>query len=206
LPELNEYATKNLTLFQSICSQQPLQFSSSLSSSSIITTNDSSPSSSFNQSNHHYEISSINLLEWTNSTDPRHKLETVLSKAKDSFECLDMKWWTQIETDIQNILNEGNNQHMKEIEGLTKRLSDLNIFLEACKKSLNSEKEICDSFKTNLNRATTLKDPSILHDLCVGHEGALKLLSQNHLKIVDITKRVCKAKYELTKVINSRLK
>ncbi len=104
--------------------QQPLPFSSSLSSTSIITTNDSSPSYSFNQSNHH-EISSINLLE--GATDSRHKLETVI--LKDSFECLDMKWWTQIETDIQNILNEGNNQHMKEIEGLSKRLSDLNTFL-----------------------------------------------------------------------------
>ena len=206
MPELNEYATKNLTLFQSIYS---LPFSSSTSSSSIVTANESSggndelPSASPSSS---FQDLSINLLEWTNLTDPRHKLETVLLKAKESFEYLDTKWWTQIETDIQNILNEGNNQHMKEIEGLTKRLSDLNSLLEACKQSLNSEKELCDSLKGNLNGAKTLKDPSILHDLCVGHEGTLKLLSKNHLTIVDITKRVCKAKFELTKVINSRLK
>lgn len=181
MPELNEYAAKNLTLFQSICTQSNIQsivsiqqqqqqhqpFSSPSSSSSILTTNEignenhhpitSSPSSTTLSSSYNNIASpnstqplldmsqlTINLLDWTNLTDPRHKLETVLLKAKESFDYLDMKWWTQIENEITNIINEGNNKQMREIEGLAKRLSDLNSLLETCKLCLSREKEICD--------------------------------------------------------------
>ena len=170
MPELNEYAAKNLTLFQSICNSQsttvlptppppPPHFSSS-TTSSIFTQNEattipftSSPctstSSCLNQlaspnSTQNFDTFKINLLDWTNLTDPRHKLETVLEKAKESFLHLDTSWWNEIESEVKYLISEGNNKQMKEIEGLTKRLSDLNTLLESSRQCLNREKEICD--------------------------------------------------------------
>jgi hypothetical protein len=121
---------------------QQTPFTSSPSSTISSYNNLASP----NSTQIHETSSTINLLDWTNLTDPRHKLETVLLKAKESFDYLDVNWWTQIENEFNKLISDGNNKQMKEIEGLTKRLSDLNSLLDTCKTCLSRQREISEVF------------------------------------------------------------
>ena len=61
------------------------------------------------------------------------------------------------------------------------------------------------SITQNLGRATSLKDESILIDLCKGHERQLDVFKVNHNKMIEITNKISRAKLELIRVIHSRL-
>jgi hypothetical protein len=59
--------------------------------------------------------------------------------------------------------------------------------------------------KANFDRASSLRDESILQDLCKGHQGQLEIFKNNHSNIIEISTRISKAKSELVRVIHSRL-
>ena len=56
-----------------------------------------------------------------------------------------------------------------------------------------------------MDRATSLKDQSILHDLCKGHARQLEVFHSNHAQMIEITNKMRKAKLELIRVVHSRL-
>jgi hypothetical protein len=56
-----------------------------------------------------------------------------------------------------------------------------------------------------LERAASLKDESILQDLCKGHERQLEIFKSNHANMIEIANKISRAKLELIRVIHSRL-
>ena len=148
------------------------------------------------------------LLDWIKSTDPQNKLNHVVEETKEMLDKFNTSLkWRELQANIEKILTQIDaSGEMREIPGLTKRLQDLNHFLEDCDKLLASQAEIQESFSQNLDRVTKLKkDESILNDLCKGHERQLDLFKTNHSKIIEITNKISKAKLELIRVIHSRL-
>lgn len=146
------------------------------------------------------------LLDWSNSTDPRHKLDTVIDNAKECILQIDDNWWSNIEKQVNDILIESDNKQYKDIEGLTNRLYDLNVLLNESKSLLNKQAEFRDCFKANCSRANNLRDDSVLRDLCIGHGEQLKNMKENHIKMIEITKKIYKAKCELIRVVHIRLR
>jgi len=149
----------------------------------------------------------LTLLDWIKSTDPQNKLSTVIDETREMLHHFDNNFnWELLQTKINKLVDQiENNAQMREIEGLTKRLQDLNNFLEMSKKFLAGQQDIVESFNANYERAAKLKDDSILKDLCAGHEMQLEVFKSNHDQMIEITRKISKAKLELIRVVHSRL-
>ncbi|CAF0759074.1 unnamed protein product [Brachionus calyciflorus] len=149
----------------------------------------------------------LTLLDWIKSTDPNNKLDTVVDQTKKILDDVENKLkWNELSQKINDVLNQiENNSQLKEIEGLAKRLEDLKTFLDESNRLLLSQNEITDSLKSNFERAASLKEESVLKDLCKAHVTQLEFFKQNHFKIFEIAYKINKAKLELIKVIHSRL-
>lgn len=177
----------------------------SAGSSSGSSSNESSPSKITTTDEE------MNLLDWIKSTDPQNNLSNVIDEAKDILENFEAKFkWSDLESKIDKLMNQvENNNQMREIEGLAKRLDDLKGFLNQSAKFLTNQNEIADSLKVNMDRVLSLKDhyerESILKDLCQGHERQLETFKNNHANIIEIAMKICRAKLELIRVIHSRL-
>lgn len=152
--------------------------------------------------------SSLSLLDWIKSFDPQHQLDNVIVETREMLASFDKNFkWPELLVNKTNLINKiENSKQMREIEGLTQRLHDLNELLEKAKNLLAGQKDITDGFMANQKRAASLKDESILYDLCLGHERQLETFKTNHSNLIEITRKVSKAKLELIKVIHSRLK
>lgn len=148
---------------------------------------------------------STTLLEWIKSTDPQNKLNAVIDETKEMLTSFDSNFkWKDLRTKINKLIHEFEaNPQMKEIEVLTKRLHDLNKFLDKSKTYLAQQLDISNSFGANQERE---KDESILQDLCKGHQKQLEIFKVNHSNMIEITRKISKAKLELIRVIHSRLK
>jgi hypothetical protein len=184
LPQISQNALANSKLFTSVSSNKLTQQTEAIVNEQINT-----------------------LLDWSNLTDPRHKLETVIDNAKECILQIDNNWWSNIEKQVNEILIESDNKQYKDIDGLTNRLYDLNVLLSESKNLLSKQAELRDCFKANCSKASNLRvDESVLNDLCAGHSEQLKTMRENHIKMIEITKRVFKAKCELIRVVHVRLK
>jgi hypothetical protein len=190
---------------QSISNLQ--SFSNNINNSSTIPPKNKRDDSPSNLKVNSTLNTNITLLDWIKSTDPQNKLNNVVEETKEMLEKFSTNLkWNDLQMNIAKLLNQiDSNSEMREIHGLTKRLQDLNAFLEESDKLLASQAEIQDSFSQNLERATKLKDQSILQDLCRGHEKQLELFKSNHFKMIEITNKISKAKLELIRVIHFRL-
>ncbi len=149
----------------------------------------------------------LTLLDWIKSTDPQNKLSTVIDETREMLSYFDNNFnWDLLQSKINKLVDQiENNSQMREIEGLTKRLQDLNNFLEMSKKFLAGQQDIVESFNANYERAAKLKDDSVLQDLCAGHERQLEVFKSNHEQMIEITRKISKAKLELIRVVHSRL-
>ena len=172
-----------------------------------LKSENNSPSSYNLTVNSTQSSNNFSLLDWIKSTDPKNKLNHVIEATKEMLEKFNSNLkWRDLHANIEKILSQiDSNSEMREIHGLTKRLQDLNQFLEESDKLLASQAEIQECFTQNLERATKLKDESILKDLCKGHERQLDLFKSNHSKMIEITNKISKAKLELIRVIHFRL-
>nr|AWV66677.1 RB1-inducible coiled-coil protein 1 [Brachionus koreanus] len=149
----------------------------------------------------------ISLLDWIKSTDNKNRLEIVVEETRDIFENFEKNQrWHDLSNEINEMLTQvEENSQFKEIEGLTKRLEDLKNLLEESNRLLLGQNEITETFRANYERATSLKDESVLKDLCKAHVAQLEIFKNNHSKMVEIATKINKAKLELIKVIHSRL-
>lgn len=190
---------------QSISNLQ--SFSNNSNNGNILSAKNERDESPSNLNCDSTQNTNITLLDWIKSTDPQNKLNNVVEETKDMLEKFNSNLkWNDLQANIAKLLNQiDSNSEMREIHGLTKRLQDLNSFLEESDKLLASQAEIQDSFSQNLERATKLKEQSILQDLCRGHEKQLELFKSNHFKMIEITNKISKAKLELIRVIHFRL-
>ena len=184
---------------QSINNLQDLQLQDHIETTTTTIANNTAD---LNTSN-----ANVTLLDWIKTTDTQNKLSNVIDETREMLKTLESNFkWTEIDAKVNNLLTQiDSNPQMREIEGLTKRLQDLNSFLEMSGKLLSAQNEIRESFSANLKQATKLNDESILQDLCKGHERQLELFAQNHSQMIEITSKMSKAKLELIRVIHSRL-
>lgn len=74
------------------------------------------------------------------------------------------------------------------------------------RKMVQDQKELSTAFQQNQTRANNLGDASILPDLCMSHSSHLTVMLQNHNNLLDIEKRIMKAKDELGENLIKRLK
>lgn len=100
----------------------------------------------------------------------------------------------------------GQQENIREVRGLTQRLEQLDELMDSGKKTVQEQKELSTAFQQNQSRASNLGDPSILPDLCMSHSSHLTVMLANHNKLLDIEKRIMKAKEELGDNLIKRLK
>lgn len=88
----------------------------------------------------------LTLLEWIKSTDPQNKLNSVIDETREMLSHFDNNFkWENLESKIHVLVDQiENNPQMREIEGLTKRLQDLNNFLEMSQKFLTGQNDIVE--------------------------------------------------------------
>lgn len=96
--------------------------------------------------------------------------------------------------------------NVREVRGLTERLQQLDELMRNAKEIVQEQKELSTAFAQNQVRASNLGDASILPDLCMSHSNHLKVMLNNHNKLLDIKKRFMKAKEELADNLSVRLK
>ena len=75
------------------------------------------------------------------------------------------------------------NHEMKEVSGLDDRIHMLKQQLNDAASLEKEVLEISQGFQQNKMRAQSLRDASVLPDLCAGHERQLKMLVQNHTQL-----------------------
>jgi hypothetical protein len=146
---------------QSIANLQSPRLTTTASVNSRSTSEQQQQVSAFKQSNEHLsclpeasltenELASsshtTSLLDWIKSTDPTNKLNCVIDETKEMFNSFEStSKWRDLKAKICKTLAQiEQNPQIKEIEGLTKRLHDLNNFLEASNKLLSAQNDIVD--------------------------------------------------------------
>ena len=85
------------------------------------------------------------------------------------------------------------NVQMKEIRGLGDRLSGLEQLLLEAKRLVQEQQKLAAAFVQNQQRASGLRDVSILPDLCASHRQQLLVMQKNHQQIISICNRSGKA-------------
>ena len=95
--------------------------------------------------------SCLTLLEWIKSTDPQNRLNNVIEETREMLTHFDTNFrWGILQEKINKLVEQIENPQMREIEGLTKRLQDLNNFLEDSKKFLAGQSDIVEvKFQTD---------------------------------------------------------
>ena len=78
---------------------------------------------------------------------------------------------------------------MKEIRGLGDRLSGLEQLLLEAKRLVQEQQKLAAAFVQNQQRASGLRDVSILPDLCASHRQQLLVMQKNHQQIISICNR-----------------
>ncbi|CAB4065027.1 RB1CC1 [Lepeophtheirus salmonis] len=134
---------------------------------------------------------SVSLLEWISERGSNQ---------------LDEEQMNKIITNAQGAIEGSKNTSMKEIRGVGDRLSQLEQLLHEAKKVVQEQSDLANAFVQNQQRASNLKDSSILPNLCDSHRQQLIVMSKNYESVVSIRKRCANAKGELSVNLHSRLK
>ncbi|XP_075678502.1 autophagy-related 17 [Dermatophagoides pteronyssinus] len=146
----------------------------------------------------------LSLLDWIQQKD-NHNILDELFCMEELNDYNDEKL-ENLRTDISNVLGECNNMDMKEIKGLTQRLSALEQFIRTAKKNFEKQGILTEGFKQNQSRISDLQDPTILPDLCQNHSEQLQTMLNNHLELIDLEHKFRDAKFELSRNLNQRLR
>ncbi|KAH9515961.1 Autophagy- protein 11 [Dermatophagoides farinae] len=146
----------------------------------------------------------ISLLDWILQKDSHNVLDVLF--CMEELNEYDEEKLGNLRSDVNSVLSECNNSDMKEIKGLTQRLSALEQFIRAAKKNYEKQGILTKGFKQNQSRISDLKDPSILPDLCQNHSEQLQTMLNNHLELIDLEHKFRDAKLELSRNLNQRLR
>ena len=148
----------------------------------------------------------ISLLEWINSKGSSQSLEQVAEGCYRSLQTLDEDLLTELKGKVSTAIEGAQNGQMKEIRGLGDRLSGLEQLLLEAKRLVQEQQKLAAAFVQNQQRASGLRDVSILPDLCASHRQQLLVMQKNHTQIISICNRTAKAKNELSANLHHRMK
>ncbi|XP_040569590.1 uncharacterized protein Atg17 isoform X2 [Lepeophtheirus salmonis] len=149
---------------------------------------------------------SVSLLEWISERGSNQSLWQVADSCYRILTQMDEEQMNKIITNAQGAIEGSKNTSMKEIRGVGDRLSQLEQLLHEAKKVVQEQSDLANAFVQNQQRASNLKDSSILPNLCDSHRQQLIVMSKNYESVVSIRKRCANAKGELSVNLHSRLK
>ena len=121
-----------------------------------------------------------------------------------SLQKLDAELLEELQTKVSGAIEGAQNHQMKEIRGLGDRLAGLEQLLLEAKRLVQEQQELAAAFVHNQQRASGLRDVSILPDLCASHRQQLLVMRKNHQSIISICGRTAKAKNELSANLHHR--
>ncbi|XP_060518721.1 RB1-inducible coiled-coil protein 1 isoform X2 [Cylas formicarius] len=147
----------------------------------------------------------LSLYDWISSSDSKSSLDEIYEMCKAHLFKFETEIMPTLEKQITETLNLAEKPERKEIEGLGKRLYDLEELLRRIKKYVEHQSDMAQSFQQNQNRASHLKDLSILPDLCATHLKQLDYIKDYHKKLIDERNRIVRAKCELSKSLCGRI-
>ena len=146
------------------------------------------------------------LLAWINSKGTNQSLEQVADSCYRALDTLDTGKLEELNAHVQSCLDESGSVQRKEIAGLSDRLQGLELLLHEAKGYVQEQTDLAQAFVQNQQRASGLRDASILPDLCASHRQQLLVMKSNHGHVVSIRKRCAKAKGELSLNLHARMK
>lgn len=146
------------------------------------------------------------LLEWIAAKDPHSSLQQVADNCRRGLEQLDEKFLETTKAEVEAALQAASNNRFREIDGLEDRLYGLEQLMNDMRVIVQEQGDLAQAFLQNQNRASDLKDNSILPDLCTSHKRQLQVMLNNHHQLRDIRRRCIAAKEELSINLYHRLK
>lgn len=148
----------------------------------------------------------LKLSQWISQKDKQSSLEQVGQQCVLGLEKFDRNSLEKLKEEVASTLERTNESSMKEIKGLEERLFGLERLMCQAKKYVDEQKDLAQAFYHNQTRATNLRDPSILPDLCASHQQQLQVMLKNHQNLRDIRRRCANSKEELSKNLYHRLR
>ena len=106
-----------------------------------------------------------------------------------TFQTLDQDLQQELKGKVSTAIEGAQNVQMKEIRGLGDRLSGLEQLLLEAKRLVQEQQKLAAAFVQNQQRASGLRDVSILPDLCASHRQQLLVMQKNHQQIISICNR-----------------
>ena len=152
------------------------------------------------------ENQSISLLEWISQKDNQNSLEQMSEHCVRGLEQFDNEELVKIKDEVIDVLDQCNQSSMKEVKGLEERLYGLEKLMCEARKVVEEQRDLAQAFYQNQNRASNLRDPSILPDLCASHQQQLHVMLKHHQKLRDLRRRCARAKEELSGNLHARLR
>ncbi|XP_013399384.1 RB1-inducible coiled-coil protein 1 isoform X2 [Lingula anatina] len=146
------------------------------------------------------------LLEWIKAQDPRGNIEQMVEQAAGAIEQFQSENLEQIMVEVRDILDQVNNPSMKEVKGLEDRLYGLDQLMYGARRVVQEQQDMAQGFVQNQNRASNLRDTSVLPDLCNSHQKQLKVMLKNHQQLREIMRKCTAAKEELSINLHTRLR
>lgn len=151
-------------------------------------------------------MSDKNLFEWISSQDPKHSLHDMVQQCLKATEQLDQHVLDNLMLEVTDTFKQVDNPSMKEVKGIEDRLYGLDQILNGARKIVQEQSDLAQALYQNQTRVSTLRDTSILPDLCNSHKKQLVVMVNNHKKLQE-TKKKCKmAKEELSVNLHTRLR
>lgn len=148
---------------------------------------------------------SLTLLQWISTRENHRSLQEMAEDCGRVLAHFDDTAIKNIKGTIKQTLSKAEQESIREVRGLTQRLEQLDELMCNAKKIVREQNELSTAFQQNQLRASNLGDASILPDLCMSHSNQLAVMLSNHNKLLDIEKRIMKAKEELAENLIKRL-
>ncbi|CAG2115600.1 unnamed protein product, partial [Medioppia subpectinata] len=149
---------------------------------------------------------STSLLEWISQRDNQNSLDQLSQHCGQGLEQFDSEQLLRVKDEVKEVMDSCNQSNMKEVKGLEERLYGLEKLMCESKKIVDEQRDLAQAFYQNQARASNLRDPSILPDLCASHQQQLQVMLKNHQKLRDIRRRCARAKEELSGNLHARLR
>ncbi|XP_041483964.1 RB1-inducible coiled-coil protein 1-like [Lytechinus variegatus] len=153
-----------------------------------------------------HEERDVSLMMWISRQDQRSTLQQMAVQCSKVLDQFNQPVLDALGSDIKSCLEAVSNPGMKEIKGLGERLFGLEQLLLQARKLLNEQAEMAQGLVQNQTRASNVKDPSVLPDLCLSHQQQLTVMYKKHLQLIDMSRRCEIAKEELCQNLHVRLR
>ena len=123
-----------------------------------------------------------------------------------SLERLDPGLLLALRSAVESTVETSEAREMKEVKGLSERLQGMENLIRDVKRLLREQSDLGQAFLQNQQRASKVRDASILPDLCASHREQLQVMSENNLAILSVRRRIAKSKGELSANIHARMR